>query len=296
MGGMSMRADIQTNTTPIRAGDLVTIDFHPLWTDFGTLYYSVHLSFDGGRSFPKTIAASVYGGSVDWVVDVIGNGLIVQVRGHLILGTKVSNTAPFTIVPSTPFVTAPRSDERVSLAGPTTVRWEQIPPQPDTYTIFCSHDGGAFQQLATNFSGSARHREITFPGPATNQATLRLSGGFPGFTPLSHDVPIRLTNEPVVHVTSPNTRVIWRLGDTQKISWSVVGPVDHFTIQLSRNNGQSWTTVASNVSGAQREFMCPVDPPASESCKVRVTAYWSGGSVSDQSDTVFHIRGPGPDD
>ena len=287
-----MRVDIQTNTTPIRAGDEVMIDFHPIWTDIGTLYYSVHLSFDGGRSFPRTIAASVsiFDGRYAWTVDVIGNGLIVQVRGHLILGTKLAMSDPFTIVPSTPFITSPRENERVSVAGPTRVEWEQIPPQPDTYTIFCSRDGGTFQQLATNFPGSSRHRDVTFPGPATDQATLRLSGGFPGFTPLSHDVAIRLTDGPLVRVTSPNTRVNWRMGDTARIAWSVVGSVDSFTIQLSRNNGQSWTTVASNVSGAQREFTCPVDPPASESCKVRVTAHWSGGTVSDQSDTVFHIR------
>ena len=238
---------------------------------------------------------SIFAARCDWVVDVIGNGLLVQVRAHLLLGMKRATSAPFTVVPSTPFVTSPGSNEQVSLAGPTTVEWEQIPPQPDTYTIFCSHDGGTFDQVATNFSGSARHKEVTFPGPATTQATLRLSGGFPGFPPLSHDVPIRLTDAPVVRVTSPNTRVIWRMGDTARISWSAVGPVDDFTIQLSRDNGHSWTTVASNVNSAQREFTCPVDPPASESCKVRVKANWSGGSVSDVSDTVFHIRGAGPD-
>jgi hypothetical protein len=291
-----MRVDIQTNTTPIIAGDEVTIDFHPIWRDFGTLYYSVHLSFDGGRSFPRTIAASVsaFDARCDWTVDVFGNGLIVQVRAHLILGTRKVMSAPFTIVPSAPLLTAPRSDDRVSLAGPTTVHWDQIPPEPDTYTIFCSHDGGLPQQLATNFSGSARQREVTFPGPATDDATLRLSGGFPGFSPVSHDIPIRLTDDPVLRVTSPNTRVIWRLGETGRIAWSHTGPVDHFTIQLSRDNGHSWTTVASNVSGGDREFMCPVDPPASNSCKVRVRATWSGGSVSDESDTVFEIGGPGP--
>lgn len=290
-----MRADVQTNTTPIRAGDVVTIDFHPIWTDFGTLYYSVHMSFDGGRSFPKTIASSVYGGSVDWTVDVIGTGLIVQVRGHLILGTKRSNTAPFTIVPSSPFLTFPHENQQVSLAGPTTLQWEQIPPQPDDYTIFCAHDGGAFQMLGTNFSGSSRHRDVTLPGPATDHATLRLSGGFPGFLPVAHDVAIRLTNDPVVRVTIPNTRVNWVMGDSEKIAWSHAGPVDHFSIQLSRDSGQSWTTVASNVGAALREFMYSVDPPASEFCKIRVRAHWSGGIVSDVSDTVFHIRGTGPD-
>jgi hypothetical protein len=114
--------------------------------------------------------------------------------------------------------------------------------------------------------------------------------------PISHDVPIRLTDAPLVRVTNPNTRVIWRIGDTGRIAWSVVGPVDDFTVQLSRDSGHSWTTVASNIGGAHRDFMCPVDPPASESCKVRVKANWSGGSVSDVSDTVFHIRVPGPDD
>jgi hypothetical protein len=81
-GEEPMRVDIQTNTTPIRAGDEVMIDFHPIWTDVGTLYYSVHLPFDGGRSFPRTIASnvSVFAGRTPWTVDVIGNGLLVQGR------------------------------------------------------------------------------------------------------------------------------------------------------------------------------------------------------------------------
>jgi hypothetical protein len=37
------------------------------------------------------------------------------------------------------------------------------------------------------------------------------------------------------------------------------------------------------------------DSPTSENCKVRVKAHWSGGIVSDVSDTVFHIRAAGPD-
>src|SRR5262249_5473289 len=170
------------------------------------------------------------------------------------------------------------------------------PPHPDPYPIFVPQAGAPPQKRGSNSPGSARRKEIPLPGPATNQATLRLSAGFPGFAPFPFDVAIRLTDDPVVRVTSPNTRVTWRLGDTGRIAWTYAGPVDHFSIELSRDSGQSWTTVASNVGAALREFMCPVDPPASESCKVRVTAHWSGGSVSDVSDTVFHIRGAGPGD
>jgi hypothetical protein len=135
------------------------------------VYYSVHLSFDFGQSFPRTLAAQVIEPRYTWIVDAIGTGLMVLVRGHRLLGTRRARSVAFTVVPGTPFLTAPATNERVSLAGPTTVRWEQILPQPADYTISCSHDGGTFEQLDT-ISGAARHREITFPGPATDHATL----------------------------------------------------------------------------------------------------------------------------
>jgi hypothetical protein len=286
-----VRIAIETNTTPIRAGDDITIDFHPTWPDFGIVYYSVHLSFDGGQTFPRTLAAQLFVPKFNWTVDAIGTGLRILVVGYRPVLARRARSPIFTVVPSTPFVTAPVANERLSLAGPTTVHWEQIPPQPSQYTISCSHDGGTTFQDLTSPSGAARSSAVTFPGPATDHATLRLSGRFVGFqADFFHDVPIRLADEAIVHVTSPYTNAIWHLGDTGRIAWSHVGPVDHFSIELSRNNGQSWTMVASNVSGAQREFMCPVDPPTSESCKVRVKAHWSGGSVSDVSDHVFHIR------
>jgi hypothetical protein len=139
-----MRVDVQTNVTPIVAGDEVMIDFHPTWRDVGIFFYSVHLSFDDGRTFPRTLApnVSVFDARYPWTVDVIGQTLRVRVKAHLALGlTRNTTSARFSAFPRQPHVLAPHPQERVSLAGPYTVRWEQAPPDPDEYRIFFAADG-----------------------------------------------------------------------------------------------------------------------------------------------------------
>src|SRR5262245_1733002 len=126
-----MRVDIQTNVTPIVAGDDVMIDFHPTWTDVGFFSYSVHLSFDDGRTFPRTIAknVSVFDARYPWTVDAVGQMLRIRVKGHLLFGlTRDATSARFEVFPRAPHVLAPHRHERISLAGPYTVRWEQAPP------------------------------------------------------------------------------------------------------------------------------------------------------------------------
>jgi hypothetical protein len=296
-----LRVDIQTNTTPIRAGDEVMIDFHPNWTDLGTFYYSVHLSFDAGRSFTRTLASnvSIFTARFPWAVDAIGFGLVIRVTAHAAFGLVARHafSPMFTVSPSPPLITSPARDERVASGAPYTVRWDQSAPDPATHRIFFSSDGGQTRQLLRqDIPGSARSSTVTIPGPATDDGVIRVQGVFPNFPPTFDEVRVRVSPTPVVKVTSPNGRVTWVVGEAETISWTAGGQISSFRVKLSRNNGLTWTTLFSNIDPTLRHTTYSVDPPVSEACKIRVEAHGPAGEGSDTSDSSFHIRATRPRD
>ncbi len=94
---------------------------------------------------------------------------------------------------------------------------------------------------------------------------------------------------PGVTVVSPNGDELWPIGGPQIIQWNWTDVIATVDIELSRNNGLSWETLASGVSNTG-SYMWTVEGPFSTSCFVRVTAPAEG--VSDTSDAPFCIYQP----
>ncbi len=288
-----MRIEIQTNRTPIIAGDEIGIVIHPSGVDYLTMWYSLEL-----LAPPRTLAGVIgpFNPHYDWTVDAIGNGLVVKAIAHagfgLVSTSALSN--PFTVIPDAPKVSAPVSDELMSAGSAYTFRWDINPPHPDTNRVLFSTDGGGhFQQLGADVPGNAHSASRHVPSTPTDQGRVRVEGIFAGFPPSFFDgVNVRTTASPVVRVSRPGAGTIWHLGDEATIAWDAHGEVSHFVVRFSRDGGHSWTTLSSNVDGAERQISVPVDPPASENCKVRVEAVGPTGSESDDSDGFFRIRPP----
>jgi hypothetical protein len=93
--------------------------------------------------------------------------------------------------------------------------------------------------------------------------------------------------------TSRPTPAAWHIGENGTVNWEVAGQVDHYKVDLTRNGGQSWTTLASDIPGNQHHLTVGVDPPASASAHVRVEAFGPTGNVIATSG-AFHIGGGPP--
>lgn len=86
-------------------------------------------------------------------------------------------------------------------------------------------------------------------------------------------------------VTYPNGDESFNPATVETIYWDAFGNTSNFSIEYSTNNGQSWQNINTNVSSTQRYYNWTVPNTISSKCLVRI----SSGSISDVSDTHFHI-------
>ncbi|GMU86930.1 MAG: hypothetical protein AMXMBFR48_21710 [Ignavibacteriales bacterium] len=91
-----------------------------------------------------------------------------------------------------------------------------------------------------------------------------------------------------VAVLTPNGGEIWGAGTDQFITWASSN-ITYVRIELSTNNGQSWTTVATNVEASNGSYAwLGIPSTPSQNCKIRISES-PVASVTDQSDNAFTI-------
>ena len=90
-----------------------------------------------------------------------------------------------------------------------------------------------------------------------------------------------------IFVNSPNGGEQWPVGSSQTIRWTTSGSCPTVNVQLSTNNGSTWSTIASQLTNSGT---CPWTVPGSISsqCRIRVSDS-ADGAPSDMSNTAFSI-------
>jgi hypothetical protein len=281
---------IDTNTQPIFAGDDITIAIgFDTWEAVSTLGYGVSISMPVQRTL-ATFVPFWKGPEFPWHVDAVGQQVVFQVTAYPIAHSAFSD--PVTILPVAPELVAPVENEVLHAGSPYTFRWNQIPPSPEHYRLRFSTDGAqTFPELGGDFAGNVEEVTRTVPPTASDQGRVRLEGLWTGFDPVfNHPIDVKTTDEILLHVGTPP---LWQIGEDGTVNWTVVGDVDHYKVDLTRDGGQSWAPLASNVPGTQHHLTVGVDPPASTHCRVRVEAF-GGGHTTTATSGVFHIGGRPP--
>jgi len=252
---------INKNLDTIVAGDDISIVIHPdWWAPPTTVGYSISIAAPVQRTIASYVLPTTL--EYDWTVDVVAE------------------------------ITAPEEGELMAAGSQYTFRWTQKPPNPTSYRLrFSTDDAQTFPELGNGFPGNVDPIARTVPATPTTEGLVRLEGIFPQFDPIFNPpIPVTTTDEPVLHVGTPTA---WHVGENGTVNWTVSGNVEHFKAELSRNGGQSWTTLADNVPGTQHHLTVGVDLPLSTHCHVRVTAVGPNGTVS-ATTGVFHIVGGPP--
>jgi hypothetical protein len=100
--------------------------------------------------------------------------------------------------------------------------------------------------------------------------------------------------QPLVRVLQPVNSSKWAVGSTQTIRWNhTLGAQSYVQIQLSRNGGASWETIAASVQqgdGPTETFSWVVTGPRAAAAVVRVR--WLDGPVSDSSREFSIVPAP----
>lgn len=93
--------------------------------------------------------------------------------------------------------------------------------------------------------------------------------------------------ENTISVTSPNGGEIWYSGLEKNITWYTVGEVGNVRIELSTDNGQSWSLIAEETEN-DGLYNWIVPEITSSTCLIRISEA-DDGVPSDTSDFVFVI-------
>lgn len=94
--------------------------------------------------------------------------------------------------------------------------------------------------------------------------------------------------QPEITVAYPFGGETWAPGETEIIQWEAFdGSTNTFTVEISTDNGMSWTTISSAVPANQHYLSYTVPAVTSTQALVRVSR--NGSPISDVSDATFVI-------
>ena len=95
------------------------------------------------------------------------------------------------------------------------------------------------------------------------------------------------SNRPdTIRVTSPNGGELWTAASTRTITWTY-NEVDNVAIELTLDDGATWTTLAASVPASQLSYSWTVPTTPSYTCRIRVRDL--ARPIQDVSDAVFII-------
>ncbi|MEM7828519.1 MAG: hypothetical protein QW561_04185, partial [Candidatus Aenigmatarchaeota archaeon] len=95
-----------------------------------------------------------------------------------------------------------------------------------------------------------------------------------------------------IKLLSPNGGEIIPSGSTYPVKWEAPANTHHFTLKLSMDNGMTWTTIASNITGNTYDWTVPVPANNKRKCLIKVIAFNSSNVKigADRSDGTFTIE------
>jgi hypothetical protein len=239
---------------------------------------SIELSRDDGATFEVLNGAAANTGSFVWTASG-PDTTAARVRVTSSGAVSTSNVGPaFQIVTATLAVTSPAAGENWAIGTSHTMSWSGNLPAGTTSVVELSRDGGAsWTTLASAASGGSLAWTATAPATSTALVRVTANGGVPAVATSG----LFIIGDPSLTVTSPAAGAKWTIGTAQTIAWSTnLLPTATVKIELSRNGGSTYTTLASAAPNSG-SFAWTATGSASTTAKVRVSANgFSASSVS----------------
>jgi ELWxxDGT repeat protein len=164
-----------------------------------------------------------------------------------------------------------------------------------SFDLYFSPDGGNSVSVipgCAGLPGTATSCDWAAPGPATTNGVVWLAA-----TDAAGNMAVAtlaVTISAPITVISPNGGESWGTGTRQVISWShTLGAGSRVRIEISRNGGASWSTIASAApnSSTTGSYSWSVTGPHASAALIRV-ASTANTTVKDTSDATFTIGAP----
>lgn len=172
------------------------------------------------------------------------------------------------------------NDLDASLQDPAMAQWQPwvLDPTPNAVTLN--------QNAVRGLDTLNNVEQITLANPAAGAYTFTVNGSMVPQGPQTYFVVYEYVYDEVV-VSYPAGGDHFLPNTTERIRWESLGDTGAFDLDYSADGGGNWTSVASGLPASDRYYDWNVPDTVSKDALIRV----SRASVSDVSDTSFHILG-----
>lgn len=272
-----------------QVGDNHTIEWVSASTsDHFRLYYSI----DNGSNW--LFIGGTYSNNHNWTIpDDVSDQCLIKVTDYDNSCIHDVSDATFSITPPTPEIniTYPNSGNTLYARNTYNITWSNAYNDVDFVTLEFSSDNGSTWTEIVNTTENDGSYSWEFPDVVSSDCQIRISEyGNPAFYDVC-DENFELI-APYITLTSPNDgETLQGCSDTY-INWTSGGAGNYFDIELSTDNGSTWTSLANNIyeSGSSGSFHWdPIDNLSSTQCLIRITDI-NDNLITDQSDGTFSLN------
>ena len=241
------------------------------WESYGDIgsVVDIMISRDGGIT-STTLAADVPNtGVYNWVASgkVSNYAKITVMSNDGTCGDASDNT--FRIISRSLVITSPNGGEDLIHGDTEDITWNSSNVDGDI-KLELSRDLGATWEAITESTLNDGSYTWTVVPPGSTACLVRVSSIN---NPTCYDISDSsfIIEGPSIHLTYPTTGETWGIGEQETITWTSENLTGLVNIQLSRNNGSTWTNIATNIADTG-SYDWTVTSPASSTCRLKIVS------------------------
>ncbi|MCD6181257.1 MAG: T9SS type A sorting domain-containing protein [Candidatus Cloacimonetes bacterium] len=246
-------------------------------TDIGTLHFNGEVGnaataswgFGNGAPISPTVPQNF---TLHCFVDAsITNPITVNwlIQGDESGAEPHTKTGDFTLVPSGEsyiWIHYPSGGEHFMYGLQDSVSWQHY-GNFDTVNLDYSADEGHNWTTILENMPNTNHLTYTIPAPLTTMGKLRLRAGDDSCSGINNG----LFSVSALTITYPIRQTTMFYESTDSLCWQDIGGIETVNVQLTRDDGISWETLASAAPNIGI-FTFTVTSPPSEMCQLRITS------------------------